>query len=102
MEPEHLAVEMHARALVIAEGARWEAVGHEAHLFGRDMPGAGRREIPGNRSLEVRDAITPDALRAQGADAVALLRPADDRLLVLDPRFVKQAAATIVGAGETA
>ena len=53
-------------------------------------------------ALEVRDAITPDALRAQGADAVALLRPADDRLLVLDPRFVKQAAATIVGAGETA
>ena len=53
-------------------------------------------------ALEVRDAITPDALRAQGADAVALLRPADDRLLVLDPRFVEQAAATIVGAGETA
>lgn len=70
------------------------ALGSAAHLA------ALRRLAVG--ALEVRDAITPDALRARGPDAaMALLRPADDRLLVLDPRFVQQSAATIVVAGET-
>jgi tRNA pseudouridine55 synthase len=70
------------------------ALGSAAHLA------ALRRLAVG--ALEVRDAITPDALRARGLDAVmTLLRPADDRLLVLDPRFVTQAAATIVVAGDT-
>ena len=71
------------------------ALGSAAHLA------ALRRLAVG--ALEVRDAIRPDALRARGVDAaVALLRPADERLLVLDPRFVEQPAATIVGAGERA
>ena len=54
-------------------------------------------------ALEVRDAITPDVLRAHGSNAAAsLLRPADDRLLVLDRRFLELPAGTIVGAGESA
>jgi tRNA pseudouridine55 synthase len=70
-------------------------LGSAAHL------GALRRLAVG--ALEVRDAITPDALRTRGPDAaLTLLRPADDRLLVLDTRFLEQAAATIVGAGESA
>jgi len=70
------------------------ALGSAAHLA------ALRRLAVG--ALEVRDAITPDALRTRGLDAaMTLLLPADDRLLVLDPRFMAQAAATIVLAGDT-
>jgi tRNA pseudouridine55 synthase len=69
------------------------ALGSAAHLA------ALRRLAVG--ALEVRDAITPDALRTRGLDAAMLLRPADDRLLVLDPRFMAQTAATIVVAGDS-
>jgi tRNA pseudouridine55 synthase len=53
-------------------------------------------------ALEARNALTPDALRARGGDARALLRPANEDLLTLDPRFLEQSADTIVGAGESA
>jgi tRNA pseudouridine55 synthase len=52
-------------------------------------------------ALEVRDALAPDELRARGREAVSL-RPANDDLLTLDPRFLEQSAGTIVGAGESA
>jgi len=53
-------------------------------------------------ALEARDAIAPDQLRARGREVAALLRPANDDLLTLDPRFLGASAATIVGAGESA
>jgi tRNA pseudouridine55 synthase len=54
-------------------------------------------------ALEAKDAVAPDLLRQRGrAAAIALLRPASESLLQLDRRFVEQAAATIVGAGESA
>ena len=53
-------------------------------------------------ALEVRDAVVPDQVRARGREAVALLRPANEDLLTLDPRFLERSAATIVGAGESA
>src|SRR5438270_532296 len=53
-------------------------------------------------ALEARDALTPEGLRARGREVTALLRPANDDLLTLDPRFLGASAATIVGAGESA
>src|SRR2546427_404815 len=53
-------------------------------------------------ALEARDALTPEELRARGREATALLQPANDDLLTLDPRFLEASAATIVGAGESA
>ena len=53
-------------------------------------------------ALEARDALTPEELRARGREVTALLRPANDALLTLDPRFLERSAATIVGAGESA
>jgi tRNA pseudouridine55 synthase len=53
-------------------------------------------------ALESRDALAPDELRARGPQARGLLRPANEDLLTLDPRFLEQSAATIVGAGESA
>ena len=70
------------------------ALGSAAHLA------ALRRLAVG--ALEARDALTPDQLRARGPRAGALLRPANDDLLTLDPRFLERPAATIVGAGESA
>jgi tRNA pseudouridine55 synthase len=70
------------------------ALGSAAHLAGL------RRLAVG--ALEVHDAVTPDHLRARGRDARALVRPANADLLTLDPRFLSAAAATIVGAGESA
>jgi tRNA pseudouridine55 synthase len=70
------------------------ALGSAAHLAGL------RRLAVG--ALEVHDAVTPDHLRARGRDARALVRPANEDLLTLDPRFLSAAAATIVGAGESA
>jgi len=52
-------------------------------------------------ALETRDALTLDQLRARGRDAKTLLRPANEDLLTLDPRFLELSAATIVGAGES-
>jgi tRNA pseudouridine55 synthase len=70
------------------------ALGSAAHLA------ALRRLAVG--ALETRDALTPDQLRARGREAKALLRPANEDLLTLDPRFLGASAATIVRAGETA
>jgi tRNA pseudouridine55 synthase len=70
------------------------ALGSAAHLAGL------RRLAVG--ALEARDAVVPDQLRALGRDAIALLRPANEDLLTLDPRFLERSAATIVGAGESA
>jgi tRNA pseudouridine55 synthase len=71
------------------------AFGSAAHLAGL------RRLAVG--ALDVREAITPDGLRARGRDgALALIRPPDEGLLALDRRFVEQPAATIVGPGESA
>ena len=53
-------------------------------------------------ALEARDALTPEELRARGREVTPLLRPANDALLTLDPRFLERSAATIVGAGESA
>jgi len=53
-------------------------------------------------ALEARDAIAVDQLRARGREVAASLRPANDDLLTLDPRFLEASAATIVGAGESA
>jgi tRNA pseudouridine55 synthase len=53
-------------------------------------------------ALEARDALTPDQLRARGREGSALLRPANEELLTLDPRFLRVPAGTIVGAGESA
>jgi tRNA pseudouridine55 synthase len=53
-------------------------------------------------ALEARDALLPDQLRARGREAKTLLRPANEHLLTLDPRFFERSAATIVGAGESA
>jgi tRNA pseudouridine55 synthase len=69
------------------------ALGSAAHL------GALRRLAVG--ALEARDALTPDQLRARGRAGTALLRPANEDLLTLDPRFLHVSAATIVGAGES-
>lgn len=53
-------------------------------------------------ALEAKDAVSVDVLRARGRDAaLAVLRPANESLLTLDPRFVTLPAATIA-AGETA
>ena len=52
-------------------------------------------------ALEARDALTPDRLRARGREGMTLLRPANEELLTLDPRFLELSAATIVGAGES-
>ena len=52
-------------------------------------------------ALEAHEAPTPDELRARGRAAVALLRPASDDLLRLDPRYVEDPAGKIVGAGES-
>ena len=52
-------------------------------------------------ALEARDAVTPDQLRARGRDARDLIRPANEDLLTLDPRFLERSAGTIVGAGES-
>jgi tRNA pseudouridine55 synthase len=52
-------------------------------------------------ALEVRDAVTPEQLRARGPDAKALILPANEELLTLDPRFLARSAGTIVGAGES-
>ncbi|TMF82073.1 MAG: tRNA pseudouridine(55) synthase TruB, partial [Chloroflexi bacterium] len=70
------------------------ALGSAAHLAGL------RRLAVG--ALETKDALSPDQIRARGSDARALLRPANDDLLTLDPRFLERSAATIVGAGESA
>ncbi len=70
------------------------ALGSAAHLAGL------RRLAVG--ALEARDALVPDQLRARGNEAKALLRPANEDLLTLDPRFLERSAATIVGAGESA
>ena len=70
------------------------ALGSAAHLA------ALRRLAVG--ALEARDALTPDQLRARGPQAKALVRPANEDLLTLDPRFLEASAATIVGAGESA
>ena len=70
------------------------ALGSAAHLAGL------RRLAVG--ALEVRDAVTPDHLRARGREALVLIRPANEDLLTLDPRFMRASAATIVGAGESA
>jgi tRNA pseudouridine55 synthase len=70
------------------------ALGSAAHLA------ALRRLAVG--ALEARDALTPEQLRARGRDVAALLRPANEDLLTLDPRFFERSAATIVGAGESA
>jgi tRNA pseudouridine55 synthase len=52
-------------------------------------------------ALETRDATAPDVLRRGGREAAAVaLRPFDDELLRLDPRFTTEPAGTIVGAGE--
>ena len=69
------------------------ALGSAAHLA------ALRRLAVG--ALEVRDAVTPDQLRARGHEANALIRPANEDLLTLDPRFLERSAGTIVGAGES-
>jgi tRNA pseudouridine55 synthase len=69
------------------------ALGSAAHLA------ALRRLAVG--ALEARDALTPDQLRARGRAGTALLRPANEDLLMLDPRFLHVSAATIVGAGES-
>jgi tRNA pseudouridine55 synthase len=69
------------------------ALGSAAHLA------ALRRLAVG--ALEARDALTPDQLRARGRAGTALLRPANEDLLTLDPRFLHVSAATIVGAGES-
>jgi tRNA pseudouridine55 synthase len=69
------------------------ALGSAAHLAGL------RRLAVG--ALEARDALTPDQLRARGHEAHALLRPAKEDLLTLDPRFLGASAGTIVGAGES-
>jgi tRNA pseudouridine55 synthase len=53
-------------------------------------------------ALEVGDAVGPDQLRARGREGSELLRPANEDLLTLDPRFLEGSAATIVGAGESA
>lgn len=53
-------------------------------------------------ALEARDALTPDQARARGRETIALLRPANEDLLMLDPRFMDQSAGKIVGAGESA
>ena len=53
-------------------------------------------------ALEVRDAVSPDELRARGGEAKALIRPANEDLLTLDRRFLERSAGTIVGAGESA
>jgi tRNA pseudouridine55 synthase len=52
-------------------------------------------------ALEARDALTPDQLRARGSEAGALIRPANEDLLTLDPRFLEASAATIAGTGES-
>ena len=52
-------------------------------------------------ALEVTDALVPDQLRARGREGKDLLRPANEDLLTLDPRFMERSAATIVGAGES-
>jgi tRNA pseudouridine55 synthase len=70
------------------------ALGSAAHLA------ALRRLAVG--ALEARDALTPDQLRARGAQARALLRSPNEDLLTLDARFLGASAATIVGAGESA
>jgi len=70
------------------------ALGSAAHLAGL------RRLAVG--ALEVHDAVTPDHLRARGREALVLIRPANEDLLTLDPRFMRASAATIVGAGESA
>jgi tRNA pseudouridine55 synthase len=69
------------------------ALGSAAHLA------ALRRLAVG--ALETLDAVTPDQLRSRGREARALLRPANEDLLTLDPRFLERSAATIVGAGES-
>jgi tRNA pseudouridine55 synthase len=51
-------------------------------------------------ALEARNALTPDQLRARGADARTLLLPANEDLLTLDHRFLREPAGTIVRAGE--
>lgn len=70
------------------------ALGSAAHLAGL------RRLAVG--ALEARDAMTPDQLRARGRAAMALLRPASEDLLTLDPGFIERSAGKIVGAGESA
>jgi len=52
-------------------------------------------------ALEVGDAVTPEQLRARGPDAKAVILPANEELLTLDPRFLERSAGTIVGAGES-
>ena len=69
------------------------ALGSAAHLA------ALRRLAVG--ALEARDALTPDQLRARGRAATSILRPANEDLLTLDPRFLEVSAGTIVGAGES-
>ena len=69
------------------------AIGSAAHLA------ALRRLAVG--ALEAQDAVTPDQLRARGRDARDLIRPANEDLLMLDPRFLERSAGTIVGAGES-
>ena len=70
------------------------ALGSAAHLA------ALRRIAVG--ALEAHDAVSPDELRARRSEATALIRPANEDLLTLDPRFLERSAATIVGAGESA
>jgi tRNA pseudouridine55 synthase len=49
-------------------------------------------------SLEIREAIGIDALRAAGTEAaLARLRPVSDAVLALDPRYLNEPADTLVG-----
>lgn len=71
------------------------AMGSAAHL------GALRRLAVG--SLEVSGAMEVGRLRAAGAgDVTALLRPADDRLLILDERFRAVPAGELLDGWEAA
>ena len=71
------------------------ALGSAAHLA------ALRRLAVG--ALETGDALTPTAVRSLGRDRVlAALRPAEDAVLALAPRFLKSPAATLVSSGESA
>jgi tRNA pseudouridine55 synthase len=80
----------YVRAIARDLGRALESAAHLARL---------RRLAVG--ALEVGEAVTPDQLRAGGADARALLRSANEDLLTLDGRFLERSAATIVGAGES-
>ncbi|MGH2378189.1 MAG: tRNA pseudouridine(55) synthase TruB [Candidatus Limnocylindria bacterium] len=71
------------------------SLGSAAHLGGL------RRLAVG--ALDAGEATTVEQLRAAGRDAaVALLRPADDRLLEIAGRYLSEPAASILGTWEVA